>query len=235
MVSRKIDKALHGPSLAEVVLGVVLSLILGAACACAYLVLKPVAIVKEMPKDKERVAGMVYYLEGSNDATRGKQWMRKKQLFLGGSSVTLNEDELNAWITAGTAASNDKGAPAAKPGKSLPAPPGPMVQMDVPNFRMSGGMLQIGTKGTLNLDVFGVKRPLVVQASGRFVKRGGEFVFAADQFYVGSFPMHKIFGSDEPVLDHLIGSQKVSEDIVTAWKKLVDVSIEGNTLKLSMP
>jgi len=233
MVTRKIEKALHGPGMTEVVLGVVLSLILGAACAFAYLVLKPVAVVKETPK--ERLAGMVYYMEGSRDANRGKQWMRKKQLFLGGSSVNLNEDELNAWITAGTAAPTDKGAPPPKPGKSLPAPPGPMVQMDVPNFRISGGVLHIGTKGTLNLEVFGLKRPLIVQASGHFVKRGDAFVFAADQFYVGSFPMHKVFGPDEPVLAHLIDNQKVPDDIAAAWKKLADVSIEGNTLKLSMP
>ena len=71
MVSRKIEKALHGPTLAEVLLGVVLSLILGAALAFAYLVLKPVAIAKEMPK--ERIAGMVYYIEGTKDSDRGKQ------------------------------------------------------------------------------------------------------------------------------------------------------------------
>ena len=233
MVSSKIEKALHGPSMTEVVLGVVLSLILGAAVAFAYLVLKPVAVVKEMPK--ERVAGTVYYHEGGKDANRGKQWMRKKQLFLAGSSVELNEDELNTWITAGTAGSSEKGAPAAKSGKSLPAPPGPMLQLDVPNFRINGGTLQIGTKGTLNLEIFGLRRPLIVQAFGRFVKRGSAFVFAADQFYVGSFPMHKLFSVNDPVLDHLIGSQKVPEDIAEAWKKLADVSIEGSTLKLSMP
>jgi hypothetical protein len=80
MISRKIEKALHGPSLTEVVLGVVLSLILGAALAFAYLVLKPVVIAKEMPK--ERLAGVVYYIEGGRDINRSKQWMRKKQLFL---------------------------------------------------------------------------------------------------------------------------------------------------------
>jgi hypothetical protein len=234
MISRKIEKALHGPSLTEVVLGVVLSLILGAALAFAYLVLKPVVIAKEMPK--ERLAGVVYYIEGGRDINRSKQWMRKKQLFLEGSSVVLNEDELNAWMTTGTAAPAEKGATGAKPSPSLPAPPGAMLQMEVPNFHIHGGALQIGARGTLNLDIFGVRRPLIVQASGRFVKRGGEFVFAADQFYVGSFPMHKFFGTDDdPVLDHIIGNQKVPEEIAAAWKKLADVSIEGNTLTLSMP
>lgn len=233
MVSRRIEKALHGPSLTEVVLGVALSLILGAALAFAYLVLKPVAITKEMPK--ERVAGMVYYVEGTKDSDRGKQWMRKKQLFLGGSSVVLNEDELNAWITAGTTPTPEKGAAASKPNPSLPAPPAAMLQMDVPNFRIRNGVLQIGTKGTLNVELFGIKRPLVVQASGRFVKRGGAFVFTADGFYVGSFPMHKFFAADDPVLDRIISNQQIPEDYTAAWKKLTDVSIEGNTLKLSMP
>jgi hypothetical protein len=233
MVSSKIEKALHGPSLMEVVLGVVLSLILGAALAFAYLVLKPVTIAKEMPK--ERIAGMVYYIEGTKDSDRGKQWMRKKQLFLDGSSVVLNEDELNAWVTAGTAPTPEKGAAASKPNRSLPAPPPAMLQMDVPNFRIRNGVLQIGTKGTLNIEWFGVKRPLVVQASGRFVKRGGVFVFTADEFYIGSFAMHKFFDTDNPVLDHIISNQQIPEDYTAAWKKLTDVSVEGNTLKLSMP
>jgi hypothetical protein len=233
MVSRKIDKALHGPSLAEVVLGVVLSLVLGAALAFAYLVLKPVAIAKEIPK--ARIAGTVYYVEGTRDSDRGKQWMRKKQLFLEGSSVVLNEDELNAWISAGTKPAPEKGEPAAKPNPSLPAPPGAMLQMDVPNFRIRNGVLQIGTKGTLNLELFGFKRALVVQASGRFVKRGGEFVFTADEFYVGSFPMHKFLEADNPVLAHIVSNQKIPEEYTVAWKKLADVSIEGNTLKLAMP
>ncbi|MDD2765224.1 MAG: hypothetical protein PHE83_14770 [Opitutaceae bacterium] len=232
MSSRKIDKAKYGPGLGEVVLGAALSLVLGAGLAAAYLVAQPVQIVKEPPKSPP--AGAIYYIEGGRNADRGKQWLRKKQLFTEGSSVELNENELNAWISAGTA------APAPAPGqKSAPvAPPSPasgMLQMDVPNFRIRDGVLQIGAKGTLNLELFGIKRPLIVQASGKFVKGGDGFIFEPSRFYVGSLPLHRLPGVGEIVLNRVLAKAQVPEDIAVAWKKLADVTIVGNTLKLSLP
>lgn len=88
-MSKKIDRALYGPSWVEVILGAVLSLVLGGLLATVYLVIKPVQTVKEMPKEKDIVRGAIYYIEGSNDATKGKQWTRKRQQLAAGESVVL--------------------------------------------------------------------------------------------------------------------------------------------------
>ena len=101
MVSSKIERAKFGPSLVEVILGAVLSLLLGSAVALVFLAVQPVQV--GAPETKDQAVGPVTYIMGTNDGDRGKQWLRKKQLFTEGTSVEVNEDELNAWITAGTA------------------------------------------------------------------------------------------------------------------------------------
>jgi hypothetical protein len=232
MGSRKIDKAKYGPGWGEIIIGAVLSLALGAVLAVAFLVAKPVAAVKELPK--ERPVGTVYYIEGSRSTENGKQWLRKKQLLTEGSSVTLNEDELNAWITTETAAP-PPAKPAAGQKAAPPAPTAGLIELGTPNFRIHDGLLQIGSKGTLNLDWFGLKQSIIVQVAGRFVKQGGGFVFAPEQFCVGSCPIHRLPGLGGLVFRRLLAKEKVPDDLADAWKKLTDVSIEGNTLKLTMP
>lgn len=232
MASRKIDRAAQGPRLIEVVLGALLSLILGAALAFVFLVMKPVT-TKEPPKDNPDRT--VYFVEGTKDPERGKQWLRKRQLFTEGSSVVLNEDELNAWITAGTTPAPEKPAPGQSPVLSSPPAPTGMLQMSAPNFRIRDGVLQVSSHGTLYIEMFSFKCPLVVQASGRFAKRQGAFVFAPDRFYIGSFPVHRLPGASDVVIDRILARQKIPSDIGTAWKNLADVSLDGKTLKLSMP
>lgn len=233
MSSRKIDKAKYGPGWGEVIFGAVLSLVLGAILALGYLAVQPVLSVKELPR--ERPAGTVYYIEGSHNADNGKQWMRKKELFLEGSSVALNEDELNAWIASETAP-----PPAAKPapgpkGAKAEAANAPIIELGTPVFRLHDGLLQIGSKGTLNLYWWGIKQTIIVQVTGRFVKKGGVFGLEPGQFYVGSCPVHRLLGLGTMLFDRLLAGVKAPEDIAGAWKKLSDVSIEDNTLKLTMP
>ncbi len=231
MVSRRIDKAKYGPGWGEVIVGAALSLVLGAVLAVAYLVAKPVVPVKELPKD--RPAGTIYYIEGTRSAENGKQWMRKKQLLTEGSSVALNEDELNAWITTETTPPPPE-KPAPGPKAPPPAPTG-LIALGPPNFRIHDGLLQIGSKGTLYLDWFGTKTSIIVQVAGRFVKEGGVFVFEPSEFCLGSCPLHKLPGLGEFLFRHLVAKEKVPDDLAGAWKKLADVSIEENTLKLTMP
>ena len=121
MVSRKIDRAKYGPSTIEVFLGVVLSVLLGFILALAYLVLKPVQVAKLSAK--EPVASPTVYVRGNRDGDHGKQWLRKKQLFTEGNSVVLNEDELNAWITAGTEPEPPKSDGPKKLIQTAPPPP----------------------------------------------------------------------------------------------------------------
>jgi hypothetical protein len=234
MFSNKSGTAGKGPSMTEVVVGAALSLVLGASLAMAYLVAKPVREGAQISKDLP--AGTVCYLAGTLDANNGKQWLRKKQLFTEGTSVTVNEDELNSWIQAGTAPAVEKPVPGKKGAPPPPAPaPTGLIQLGTPNFRIHDGLLQLSSRGTLSLDWLDFKTPIVVQAAGRFAKRGGAFAFIPEKFYVGSCPLHKLPIAGDLLLAHLIAKAAPPEGIVTAWKKLADVSIEGRSLNLTMP
>lgn len=232
MGSRKIDRAKYGPSAVEVFLGAVLSLLLGLAFALAYLVVKPVQIAKSSAKDS--VAGQTTFVRGTRDGDRGKQWLRKKQLFTEGNSVAVNEDELNAWITAGTEPEPTKPDAPKKLTQAVPPSPIGALSFGTPNFRVRNGALQIGSEGMLNLELVGLKRPLVMRATGQFVKRDDGFTFVPDQFYLGCCPLHRLPGVAALVLDRLLEKAKIPEDIAAAWKKLADVSIDENTLLLTM-
>jgi hypothetical protein len=279
MVSSKIERAKYGPGIVEVFFGVLLSLLLGALVALVYLGVQPVQI--GVPEPKTEPVGPVVYIKGSQDADHGKQWLRKKQLFTEGTSVEVNEDELNAWITAGMTPETPKDADAKKPApaapaaapagqmapgakatpatkaapvaKAAPAPAaapatpaapadpaapaesGPVFQCGIPNFRIANGLMQIGVEGELNLDMLGIKRPIVLQVSGHITKVEGKFTFVPVQFYVGSCPLHKLPGVAVFVFNHVLAKENVPGDIAAAWKKLSDVSIDGNVLTLTMP
>lgn len=236
MVSRKIERAKHGPSVLEVFLGAALSLVLGVAAALVYLIVQPVQI--GLPDSKAEPMGPVTYVKGTQDEDHGKQWLRKKQLFTEGTSVDLNEDELNAWITAGTEPEPPKAADTKPPAPGKPAEPAAaskLIQFGTPNFRIANKMLQIGTEGEIDLDMVGIKRSLILQTSGRFVKTAGGIAFVPEQFYIGSCPLHKLPGVASFVFNHVMAEVKIPEDIAAAWKKLATVSIQENSLLLTMP
>jgi hypothetical protein len=250
MISSKVERAKYGPSTVEVCFGALLSFLLGAVLAVGYLIIQPVQIGKTPAKGEP--ASAIVFIAGTKDGDRGKQWLRKKQLFTEGSSVEVNEDELNAWITAGTAPEPPKPAKDKKPeqpakdkkpeqsakdkqpDQAAPAASTSLIQFGTPNFRVANGMFQMGSEGELNLDFVGVKRPLVMQASGRFQKTAEGFAFVPDQFYLGCCPLHKLPGVAKLVLDRVLENEKIPGDLSSAWKKLADVSVEGNVLRLSV-
>src|ERR1035437_3621457 len=95
-MSKKNIRTDHEPSWAEVILGAVLSVALGGVLGVVLLAIKPVAAVKELPK--EPVAGMIYYVQGSHDSAQAKQAAAKRKLFAQGSSVSVTEDEINSFL-----------------------------------------------------------------------------------------------------------------------------------------
>ena len=226
MSSSKIDRAKHGPGWVEVIIGALLSMLLGAVLGFAYLVTKPVATVRELPKEK--VAGQVYYLEGSKDGRKGQTWLRKRQAFLEGQSVELTEDELNTALTTPTEKPKEgTAAPAAA--KPPPAADALFVPGSV-NFRLADDQLQIGLP---------VKCPLLgltilVQAAGGFEKAGDTFRFAPRTFYVGSCPVHRVPIVESIVLKRVFAGQAMPDDLAAAWKKLTDAKVEGRVLKLQL-
>ncbi|HYP17342.1 MAG TPA: hypothetical protein VEQ65_09050 [Opitutus sp.] len=220
-MNKKQERELYGPSWTEVILGAVLSLLLGIGLAFVFLVMKPVTTVKEMPT--ETVVGTVYYVEGSRDAGKGRQAAAKQKSFLEGQSVVLTEDELNQIVAPPP-------APAAK--KAATAEPAQTVASGSPNFRIRDGVMQIGLP--LRLNVLGFEQRVIVQARGGFEKRGDVFVFDPSELYLGSCPLQRIPAVQGMLMKRFRASLAVPEELAAAWSKLSAVDVEGSTLKLTM-
>lgn len=217
----KIEREKYGPSLVEVTLGAALSLGLGVALAAVYLLMKPVQTVRELPKEEDRPAGQVYYVEGSKDGTKGRTWMRKRQLLLEGQTaeIPLVEDELNAWVAEG-----------AKP--AAEGPPALIAPASV-NFRIRGGDFQVGVPSTVNL--VGYSQPVIFQIRGGFERDGDRFVFEPREFYAGSLAVGRLPFLQGFILNRLVAAKPPPEDVVGAWSRLSNVVVEGDTLRLSLP
>lgn len=228
--AKKIDKALYGPSTWEVALGAFLGFLVGIFAACVYLAFKPAKVVNEMPKD--RVAGVVYALQGAASGSKAKGVAGKEKRFIAGGTIEVVEDELNAW------AANLGRAPAPAPAKGAPAPAakpaeqaGATITATAPNFRIRDGVMQVVYKCTANY--FGVPVDFTVITTGKFAKSGDEFVYEPTTFYLGSCPLHKLFGLGAPLIHKLTQLHPVSDELKTSWAKLSDVTLEGQTLKLT--
>lgn len=236
MADKKIEKALYGPSLTEVALGAVLGLLAGVLTACVYLVMfKPVMTVKELPK--EPVRGMIYYIPGAESNAKGRTWTAKQKSFIGGANVVLVEEELNAWAASAFSGAPAKPAgPAKKDAASAPAPAGPALDgifnPGNPNFKIANGKLQIGTKVILNW--YGLTKEVMLVTTGDIVRSGDKFKYSANTLYLGSCPVHMLPAVAGPLMSTLMDKKKAPDDINSAWAKLNDVEIEGNTLKLTV-
>jgi len=231
MADKKIEKALYGPSITEVALGAVLGLTAGVLAACVYLVFKPVLQMKEMPK--EPVRGAVYYIPGADSNAKSKNWAAKQKQFVAGTSITLVEDELNAWAVSAFTGVPAPAAPkpGAKPEGAKPALNG-ILNPGTPNFKITAGKLQIGLKCVLNW--YGLTKEVTVLTTGDMVKSGDRFVYSAHTFYLGSCPLHLLPSAAGPLVSALIEKEKAPDTVNSAWAKLTDVTIEGNTLKLTV-
>jgi hypothetical protein len=219
-VNKKVQRALYGPGIVEVLLGAVLSLALGVVLAGLYLVFKPVSVVDKLPTADKLEEGMVYYIQGAKGSGEGGQLLRKQQLFLEGRSVVLNEAELNTWMASSNNAPKKPVDPKAPAANEL-------------NFHINKGVLQVGLPYTV--DLLGLSGAVIIQMQGTFAKEGDEFRYEPNTIYIGSLPVQRI-----PILLSLLknkiySAQELPDDLAAAWKKLENVSIEGQVLRLTMP
>lgn len=221
---RKFDRSHYGPSWTEVILGALLSAVIGVVLAAAYFVFKPVARVKEIPK--EPAPDMVYYIEGSRDYSNARRLIAKEKFFVRGGTVVVNEDELNT-------AANPVTAPVA-PGTE-PAPPAALLTPGPPNFHIQGGVMQITVPVRVKWDLAFLDQTVLVQARGGFVRQGDTIAFVPKTVYVGSCPVERLPRAVDFVMRKFFDTQPVPPDIAAAWGKLADVTIEGSTLRLTMP
>jgi hypothetical protein len=218
----------------EVVVGSLLSVLLGVVLAATILILKPVEVVKELPK--EPVAGKLYYLEGKKDWNAGRKWMFKRDAFLQGHSVSVTEDELNTWVdniypsaTPPPSGKKDKKEEAAAAANK------PLISTGTPNFRLMGETLKCCVVYEVN--VFGYSFNVAAQAEGAFAKPKGKdtIEFRPDVFYVGSLPAHKLLVLKALIFKQVVGCFELPGDLVGIWAKLGDVKIEKKQLVFTLP
>lgn len=205
-------------------------MLLGAVLGAALLILRPVIVAKEEPK--ERVPGAVYYIEGSR-AGSTTQALAKRKAFVEGQSVTLSEGEINALIAAANVKKPAQGAAGGKQdgAKGEGGAGGGFVAAGTPVVRVRDGTLQVGVPMTVDL----IDKNIIAQARGGFVKEGDLFVYQPEALYVGSCPVQRLPLVGNYVRNKFLTSQPIPDDVKAAWTKLADVSIEGNALKLTMP
>jgi hypothetical protein len=218
--SKKIERALYGPSWTEVLLGAALSIVLGVALGATHLVLKPVKSVRELPK--EIAANTVYFIEGSKDSSKGRGWLLKRQAILQAQAVDLTEEELNTAIATPTEKPKADAAPAA-PAADAMLSPGAL------NFRIAEGQLQMAIPVKISL----LDTTLIVQAKGSFEHKGDGFRFVPSQFYVGSCPVQRLPIVQGLLLKRLYEGMKAPEDLSAAWAKLSEMNLAGRVLKLN--
>lgn len=224
-MSKKIDRALHGPSWLEVFIGAALAVLIGVVLGAAVLVFKPVTMVKELPK--EPAADTVYYIEGSHDSGKGRRFAQKEKMLVAGRSVEFNEDEINMVLTPAV--------PVAKGGKEPPPPVPGLVSAGTVNVRIHGGTLQLAVPVRLLYPTFGLDATVLVHSTGAIVKAGDRFVYEPDTLYLGSCPVQRIPGAAGYVMGKFLASDKIPAELSEAWAKLADVTVEGAVLKLTMP
>lgn len=250
MRNKKLERAMYGPSWFEITFGGVLSIILGVVVAVTVLIFKPIETVKEkeMPKEEERDRRMVYYVEGSREYTKGRQWIRKRQLLTEGTpgEIVFIEEELNSWAVSSVPKERQLLPVKKKPdekdaAKNTPPPvdenkpfPAELVTPYAANFKIRDGVVQAALPTMVNIPFIEVQLPVVTQARGDFVKVGEFWMFRPAELYVGSLPVHRFISFNEGTLQKFIDQQlpKLPEEMINLWKKVSDVSTDGRNLKV---
>ena len=207
-----------GPGPGEIILGSILSVLLGALLAAFFLAARPLKVVKAIPEEVE--SGVVYFVEGKKDYEASRRWMFKRDVFVQGQSVEATDGELNFWI----------GSVYPPPAKG--ASDSAMFSVGTPQFRIVDDELKIGALCRINI---GFVHEIGVQSAGGFVKDGDTFKFRPREMMVGGLPAHKLGPLGTILFDRLAGAFVPPEDVAAAWAKLTDVHVEGNVLILAAP
>ena len=85
------------------------------------------------------------------------------------------------------------------------------------------------------LSALGPQRPGVVQAEGSFAKKDHAFVFEPETVLVGSCPVQWLPYASTYVTRKFLSSQTLTEAIAAVWPKLASFTVDGGSLKLTMP
>lgn len=215
-----------GPSGTEVAVAAVLSLLLGAMIGAGVLISQPVATVKELPPEKDRPRGAVYFVEGARDSSKSAEAIRKRQLFMGGQSISLSEEELNLVFAA----------PAPAPGEKAKKPEvvvAGVFAVGEPNVRIADGLIQVAAPVRLTVPDLGFK--FIAQVRGAMVKKAEGFVFEPREMYLGGCPLGAIPFVAGMVRSRLGTVEVVPGELRANWARLVDAAVDGRLLRLRLP
>jgi hypothetical protein len=225
---KKVKKSQKGPSWFEVGLAAALSVALGVVLGIAYLADKPVTKVTSIPKDPP--SGAIFYIEGAKSLNMADV-SEKRHSFVNGETIDVDEGELNGFLQSiwkGPAS-----APAPKPGDKGAPPPPPdqkLLEVGALNARIRDQKVQFGDTATIN--VLGMSVPVIVQATGVFVRGGSGFEFDPDTLLVGGCPMQRMLFLRGMIMRKLLFTETPPDDVAAAWSKLADVSVNGTKLHL---
>ena len=216
------------PGLFEIIAGSALSILLGLVLAALFLIFKEVSSVDQVPKDKK--SGVVYFVQGRKDWNSGRRWLLKREAFVQGHSISISEDELNAWIEA-IYPPVLPAAPAAKDKEKKDAD-SPWLQPGTPNVRVAADAVTLGV--VCDLNIFGLTTKLVLQSEGHFAKSKGAVVFQPNTIFIGSLPLHRFGIAKGFAFRSLAGLYQFPADLEKAWEKLTDVQVDHNQLALTV-
>lgn len=216
-----------GPGPVEISVAAVLSLLLGVLVGVASLALQPVEVVKELPPKSDRPRGVVYHVEGRRDFSAQAEAVRKRQLFMGGQSVSLTEQELNLLFSPA------KPGAAGKQAARQEVVIGGAFAVGEPNVRLADGLIQLAAPVRLAVPDLGLR--LLVQIRGRMARRPEGFVFDPSEIYLGSCPLGAL-----PFITGLVRSRLgtldvIPEDLRANWLRLADANVDGGLLRLRLP
>lgn len=215
----------------------VLAALAGCALAIVHLVFKPVETVSAPAHAHAHAqagdSSRVVFIPGSRDAAKGASWVRKRQQILVAApgEIALSEDELNAWFSASTHVKHAR--------KSARAA-GELIEISQPDFRISGGFLQVAAPATLR--VLGAETPLIVQMRGDFSRTEANpetglpsvVMYSPKEFFAGSLPLHRLPGATSFVMNSLLANQALPGEAVAAWQKITRVAIFAGELRITI-
>lgn len=190
------------------------------------MVTQPVATVKELPPEKDRPRGAVYFVEGGRDSSKSAEAIRKRQLFLGGQSISLSEEELNLVFASPVPAPSEKE-------KKREVVMAGFFAVGEPNLRIADGLIQLAAPVRLTLPDLGLK--FIVQVRGTMVKKPEGFVFEPRQMYLGGCPLGAIPFASGMIRSRISTIEVLPGELRPNWARLADASVEGRLLRLRFP
>ena len=110
--------------------------------------------------------------------------------------------------------------------------PTDLITPSVINFRIRDGVVQVGLPTTVS--ALGYTFPVVSQTRGTLQKEGDMYVFVPETIMIGSLPLHRFPNATEYVMQKVMASDSLPAELMAAWKKVKNVTVEGNAIKLTI-